>query len=204
MPKNASIAGLCNNRVMPQNQGLDYYDLQDVLDMASPGADPADAHGLMCGLICAAGSAEPRRWLGEVLEDYDPADRKQARAFEALKALYQCSLAGLHSEELDFELMIPEDDATLAERTESLGRWCSGFLSGLGLGGLPPRDKLPEDAAEMIDDIARFARVDFDAGDDDETERVAFEEILEYLRIGVLYLHDELQPAPASAPEQIQ
>ena len=44
---------------MSENQRLEYYDVQDVLDRATPGADPADSHGLLCGLICVAGFADP-------------------------------------------------------------------------------------------------------------------------------------------------
>ncbi len=187
---------------MPENQRLDYYDVQDVLDLASPGADPADAHGLMCGLICAAGFADPQRWLPELFDDFNPHDSAQAKAFECLKSVYEQTLASLHSEDLDFELLIPDDDAPLSERTESLGVWCNAFLSGLGLGGLPEREKLSDELAELLDDIGQIARVDFDLDGSGEDENVAFEEIVEYLRIGILFIHDELQPA--AAPQQIQ
>jgi len=193
---------LCNNPAMPENQGLEYYDVQDVLDLASPGADPADSHGLLCGLICAAGFADPQRWIPEVFDDFNPRDGAQAKAYQCLQGVYEHTLAGLHSEELDFELLLPGDDASLAERAKSLGAWCSGFLSGLGLGGLPERDKLSDELAELLDDVAQIAKIDFDLESPDENENVAFEEVVEYLRIGVLFIHDELQPA--AAPQQIQ
>jgi len=193
---------LCNNPAMSENQRLEYYDVQDVLDLANPGADPADSHGLLCGLICAAGFADPQHWLPEVFDDFNPRDSAQAKAYQCLQDVYERTLASLHSEDLDFELLLPDDDAPLAERTESLGAWCSGFLSGLGLGGLPERDRLSEELAELLDDVAQIAKVDFDLESPDEDENVAFEEVVEYLRIGVLFVHDELQPA--AAPQQIQ
>ena len=196
------MSALCNNSAMSENQGLEYYDVQDVLDRATPGADPADSHGLLCGLICAAGFADPQRWLPEVFDDFNPRDAAQARAYQCLQSVYEHTLASLHSEDLDFELLIPDDEAPLAERTESLGAWCSGFLSGLGLGGLPDQDKMSEELAELLEDMAQIARVDFDLEDPGEDENVSFEEVVEYLRIGVLFIHDELQPA--AAPQQIQ
>jgi yecA family protein len=196
------MSALCNNSAMSENQGLEYYDVQDVLDRATPGADPADSHGLLCGLICAAGFADPQRWLPEVFDDFNPRDAAQARAYQCLQSVYEHTLASLHSEDLDFELLIPDDEAPLAERTESLGAWCSGFLSGLGLGGLPDQDKMSEELAERLEEMAQIARVDFDLEDPGEDENVSFEEVVEYLRIGVLFIHDELQPA--AAPQQIQ
>jgi len=187
---------------MSENQGLEYYNVQDVLDLATPGADPADSHGLLCGLICASGFADPQRWLPEVFDEFNPRDAAQAKAYQCLQSVYEHTLASLHSESLDFELLLPDDDAPLAERTESLGGWCSGFLSGLGLGGLPEQSKLSEELAELLDDVAQIARVDFDLENPDENENVAFEEVVEYLRVGVLFIHDELQPA--AAPQQIQ
>jgi len=196
------MSALCNNPAMSENQRLEYYDIQDIVDLACPGADPADSHGLLCGLICAAGFADSQRWLPEVFDDFNPRDTAQAKAYQCLQAVYERTLASLHSEDLDFELLLPDDDASLGERTESLGAWCSGFLSGLGLGGLPEQDKLPEELIELLDDIAHIAKVDFDLENPDEDENVAFEEVVEYLRIGVLFVHDELQPA--ATPQQIQ
>ncbi len=196
------MSTLCNNSAMSENQGLEYYNVQDVLDLATPGADPADSHGLLCGLICAAGFADPQRWLPEVFDEFNPRDAAQAKAYQCLQSVYEHTLASLHSESLDFELLLPDDDAPLVERTESLGAWCSGFLSGLGLGGLPEQSKLSEELAELLDDVAQIAKVDFDLENPDENENVAFEEVVEYLRIGVLFIHDELQPA--AVPQQIQ
>jgi uncharacterized protein YgfB (UPF0149 family) len=61
---------------------------------------------------------------------------------------------------------------------------------------------MSEELAELLEDMAQIARVDFDLEDPGEDENVSFEEVVEYLRIGVLFIHDELQPA--AAPQQIQ
>ena len=92
---------------------------------------------------------------------------------------------------------MPDDDDALRERTESLGNWCGGFLSGLGLGGLPDPSQLPEEVAELLDDLGQIARVDFELDDADEQEQAAFAEVVEYVRVGVLLINEELQPAKA-------
>jgi len=186
---------ICDNFSMSQNQGLEYQPLADALQRAAATAQAADCHGLLCGMICAAGFADPKLWVAELFEDFNPRDPLQAEAFRMLQGLYEDSLARLNSAELDFELLLPDPECSLRERTESLGEWCSGFLSGLGLGGLPGSAQLPEEVAELLDDLAQIARVDFDLDDPSEEDRVAFEEVVEYIRVGTLLIHEELQPA---------
>ena len=56
--------------------------------------------------------------------------------------------------------------------------------------------------AELLDDLAEIARVDFEVGEPDEEEQAAFAEVVEYVRVGVLLINEELQPS--KAPPQLQ
>ena len=193
---------LCDNCTMSVNQELDYYSLDDALARAQTSMDPSDCHGLLAGLICAAGFADPRLWMAEVFEDYNPKDKPQAEAFRLVQALYEDELARMNSPDLDFSLLLPDDKDALRDRVASLGSWCGGFLSGLGLGGVKEQAQLPEEISELIDDFAQITRVDFDLDSPDEEEQAAFEEVVEYVRIGVLFVNEELQPG--KAPARIQ
>ena len=193
---------LCDNCTMPVNQELDYYSLDDALARAQTSMDPSDCHGLLAGLICAAGFADPRLWMAEVFEDYNPKDKPQAEAFRLVQALYEDELARMNSPDLDFTLLLPDDEDALRDRVASLGSWCGGFLSGLGLGGVKEQAQLAEEISELIDDFAQISRVDFDLDSPDEEEQAAFEEVVEYVRIGVLFVNEELQPS--KAPPRIQ
>ena len=187
---------------MSENQRLDYYELSDALARARSAVDAADCHGLLAGLICASGFADPRVWMAQVFEDFDPKDLLQVAASKQVQALSEDTLVRLNSPELDFELLLPDDDDALRERAESLGSWCSGFLAGLGLGGVSDTSQLPEEVAELLDDLAEIARVDFEVGEPDEEEQAAFAEVVEYVRVGVLLINEELQPS--KAPPQLQ
>lgn len=192
------MSTLCNNRTMSQFQGLEYPDVAEALRRASTSVDAADCHGLLCGLICAAGFADQRIWVAEIFESYDRKDLLQAEACALLQRLYEETLIRLNSPELDFELLLPDDETPLCERTESLANWCGGFLSGLGLGGLPAQAELPDEVAELLEDLSQISRVDLDPGDPDEQDQVAFEEVVEYVWLGVLFVHEELQPGSAA------
>ena len=194
------MSGLCNNRAMSQNQVLEYQDVANALRRASTAVNAADCQGFLCGLICAGGFADQRVWVAEVFEAYDPKDLLQAEAFRLLQRLYEETLVGFNSPELDFQLLLPDDDVTLRERAESLADWCCGFLAGLGMGGLPAQDQLSDEVNEVLDDLSEISRVDFELDEPDEEDRFAFEEVSEYVRVGVMLIYEELQPGGDAQP----
>ena len=54
---------------------------------------------------------------------------------------------------------------------------------------------MPEEVGALLDDLGQIARVDFELDDPNEEDQVAFEEVVEYIRVGTLLIHEELQPA---------
>ena len=72
---------------MSVNQELDYYSVDDALARAQTSMDPSDCHGLLAGLICAAGFADPLVWMAEVFEDYNPKDKPQQQ--QQIHSLWQ-------------------------------------------------------------------------------------------------------------------
>lgn len=74
----------------------------------------------------------------------------------------------------------------------------AGFFPDWVWGGVAPQDQLPEEVAELLADLSQISRVDVDLDDSDEEEQFAFEEVQEYVRVGVMFVHDELQPGTAS------
>ncbi len=188
---------------MSQNQHLDYDEVFEVLDSASTPLQAAECHGLLSGLICASGFADPRVWVAELFEAYDPSSSHEEKAYKLTQALYEKSITAFNSPDLEFELLLPDDEQALIERTEALGEWCQGFLAGLGLGGLPDEQRLSPEVKELLEDLSQVAKVDFEDEEFNEDDAVAFEEVTEYVRVGVIFMFEELQPAKA-APNQVQ
>lgn len=195
---------MCDNLRMLENQDVEYGALEEALAPAAATGGAAEGHGFVSGLICASGFADPAIWSAELFEDYHPGERVQARAHSMLQALAQDSLARLNSPELDFELLLPGQDRPLAERTEALGNWCQGYLSGLGMGGLPESGQLSDEVRELLEDFSQLSRVDFELDEPDEEDEAAFEEVVEYIRIAALYIHEELQPGRVAGSPRIQ
>jgi uncharacterized protein YgfB (UPF0149 family) len=145
----------------------------------------AEAHGMATGMLCVNEQTETAAWLAELLHDsssvIDENKYMMIRLFEETRRL-------LGSDEFEFDLFLPEDDASLIEQVEALKSWCRGFLFGVGSGAAA--SNWPKDVREILKDITEFTKLDANAeGEEDER---AFVEITEYLRSAVLLLRDEL------------
>ena len=95
---------------------------------------------------------------------------------------------------------MPAFNAPVERRADALVEWCRGFLGGVGLSGTAAR-LLSADANEVLADIGRIAASRFDY-DDDEEDESALNEVLEFVRVGVLLLHAEMM-RPRSARDSV-
>jgi len=170
----------------------------DRVDEALDGAavQAAEAHGVLSGMLCAAGAAELGEWWSNIR-----GDESQVEVPEPVRELHAETVASLADVTGTFDLMLPQDEASLEERAEALHDWCQGFLYGYGMAGGRDPAKLPHDAAEILRDIHQFAQASFDLGEDAEEDEQAYSELVEYLRVGVLLLHEILHPRLDSAAE---
>ena len=101
-----------------------------------------------------------------------------------------------------FSLLLPDGDNGIEDRTQALGQWCSGFISGYGQASVS-RDGLSEDASSALTDIAQISQVQAEEMEEtEETERDFFE-VCEYVRLAVLMLFSEQHnQKPPSQPSQ--
>ena len=171
---------------MPRS-ALTYAELAHAIKTLRLGVGASDLHGSLTGYLCAGGPAGVEEWPAAL--ELDP-DVKTLR-HEALRQLYRDCRAQLEDPDLGFEPLLPAHDAPVERRADALVEWCRGFLGGVGLSGTTTRQRLSEDASEVLADFGRIAssRFDYDDAEEDET---ALSEVLEFVRVGVLLLHAEL------------
>jgi len=147
--------------------------------------DPSELHGSLCGYVSGGGRGDGDDWLQRLELD---AERVPATG-ETLDALRTVTLAQFAAQDFDFQILLPDDDAPLAERADALVDWCRGFLGGFGLAA-PTSDALSEEAAEALEDIGRIAASDL-AYDGSEADETALAEIVEFVRVAALLLHGD-------------
>ncbi len=174
------------------------YDEADrLLHEAGVTTSAAETHGIIAGVLSAPRGAGVA-WQELVLGRKRTKNRDVPEALTQLLAtVHRSTYAHLSGVECDFELLLPGDDHGLAEQIEGLTDWCRGYLFGLHAGGVMEAANLPGDAGEVIRDITRISEAELDGALADEEEARALTEIVEYLRVGVQLVFEELQPPAA-------
>ena len=172
---------------------------QDIEDSLGGAASAAEAHGTLCGLLCIAADDLPMSWVSNTVADATeggftiPAAGDQS----VLLALYAGTSEALAGDSMAFTPLLPSDDETLSVRAEALGSWCQGYLYGLAVRGLKGFEELPEEVREILGDLVQIARagVDEEDGDEDNEEgEAAYVELVEFVRVGVQIVFDQLVP----------
>jgi uncharacterized protein len=173
-----------------------YLEIQRVLSEERSLADAAEAHGTLAGCLCAAVGYRFEDWLLEIL----PEGRADPAAAIALRQLYLETAGALEGDEMDFELLLPEDAQPLDARTAALAQWCQGFLYGLGSSVIQDASGLPGDVGEIVRDLTEITRVGVDSGQSDESNESAYAELVEFVRVGVQLVFEELEPLRDQPP----
>ena len=151
----------------------------------------AESHGMLCGMLCSPEAFDGDAWLRHVL-GYAPAQRlSDLPQTHALLTMVASTIRALEDDEqFDFNLLLPADGASLPLRTEALGAWCRGFLSGFGLHGAGA--KLNTEGREFLRDLYKIGQVSALDAQGEDAERAYFE-VCEYARMGAMMLHEEFR-----------
>jgi yecA family protein len=155
---------------------------------------PSELHGLLTGQLVAGVRADAEAWLAMVVAHLDVQALEDDDDKAELVVLYDMALEQLTASDFGFQLLLPEDDMELAGRTESLGAWCSGFLSGFGLGFDRSKQKLSNEITDSMEDLASIAQATFDADDEEqksESAETSYMELVEYVRLAAMMVFAE-------------
>lgn len=149
--------------------------------------DLSEAHGTLTGALVAAGTISLQDWFREIFPE-----GAAGEAETPLLALYEWTRHVLENGQLDFQLMLPEDERAMSERAAALGQWCQGFLYGLGSSPIPEIDALPAEVGEIVRDLGAMTQIGVDDDQSLEDNEQAYAELVEFVRVGVQLLFDEL------------
>jgi hypothetical protein len=181
------------------NSPLAFEDVAQALAALGSSVQAAEAHGCLCGALCACRSYPPAEWLEELLPD--PDTEAAAGTLEGpLGALYVGTRAVLAERDMEFVPLLPDDEEPLPQRVEALATWCSGFLYGFGASGAAPASSLEGEVGEVLADLAEISRVGAVGSAAGEVEEEAYAELVEFLRVGVQLVYDQLEAARAAQP----
>ena len=167
-------------------------ELGDLLPRAMALSDVSEIHGTLCGVLCSDRALGLEAWLAQTTAEIDPEEAQVESCRDSLNRLYRQTLADLESTDMPFSPLLPDDAYPLDQRAQALALWCQGFLYGLNLGQLPTHSRLPDDVKEIMRDFSEISRATIDDGENPEEAERAYAEIVEFVRVGVQLVFEEL------------
>jgi len=170
----------------------DFAALAAILDAHLPGLSPAHVHGSLCGWLSVRGALEDWQWL-DLSVDEPLSEALAPSELRWISGMVLATQQSFDAGEFAFQPLLPDPDSALLERAVALGEWCDGFVGGLGLAGMREQE-LSKTGREAVADLARIASTTMDVADGEEDDQ-AFEEVLEFVRIGAVLIFEELTSA---------
>ncbi len=167
-----------------------YAEIQSVLTDEHSLTDAAEAHGTLAGSLCSAPGYRFEDWLLDIL----PEGEARPPSARVLRALYRHTAGALTGPQMQFDLLLPDEDRPIIERAGALALWCQGFLYGLGLGVLRDAANMPGEVSEIVSDITEIGSAAVDTTQSEESNEEAYAELVEFIRVSVQVVFEELAP----------
>ena len=184
----------------------DIAQVENNLQKLGSEASPYEAHGSLCGLICGRGEIDVKEWIAlttSATEAIEQGDLLAREASESLANFFFETVKALSDNNLEFYPLLPDDDDPVAILA-GIAQWSQGFLLGMSLAGVESFTDYPEEVGEFIEAMTSISSADdYDlAGDDSDEEAIT--ELIEFIRIGVLLVNEEMNPirVPVDIPAE--
>ena len=180
----------------------------DAIAALGLGVDAAEFHGGICGLLCVSGPGAVSAWIRESGDPESPIGDGAATS-ETLQEVEAACWSELSGAELAFYPLLPDGDTALDERVTALAAWCQGFVTGLGLGGYRADTDCDAESAsgraqvdEIVADLVEISRASLEEDELESGAQAGFDlaALVEYVRVGVQLIFEELEGERAQAP----
>jgi uncharacterized protein YgfB (UPF0149 family) len=150
----------------------------------------AEAHGVITGTLCAP---QPVTDMGGAIIFADAISDDPTHARQVLAELGEYTRTRLAERASEFTPLLPAEQNGIAASTVGLADFCRGFVVGLVAGGVQELDKFPEPVREVVDDFMQIGEAEAGIAEAD-TEEQALAELIEYVRVSVQLVYEELHP----------
>ena len=174
---------------------INFSDLERSLNSCGSSWFCAQSHGLLCGRLAVLGPNAFNLCVEQIFENISLENTSRGHCELMLEDLFKDTWAQLVERQSEFELFLPGEERNITERTEAISQWCDGFLHGIVTGKKPKKlkDYLNQDPLDIIiKDFLEITRATANEEADEEDNETAFNEVMEYIRVSVQLIYEEL------------
>jgi hypothetical protein len=174
---------------------MSYAEIRSILCSGDGDCPVEQWHGLLCGLVCS-GRPTSVDLLNRLMIDITGLEAELTpQQIAVLEDLLRETVQQLADGQITFQLLLPDEEESLALRTQALSDWCDAFLFGLSAGGLSSGEAEPAaDIGDFLTDLAEISRAGFEDDADCDDNEYYYNELVEYVRVGALLVNDECNP----------
>lgn len=174
---------------------VNFFDLENNLHSVGSSWLCAQSHGLLCGRLSVMGPNAFNVCIEQIFEGASSEELLRQSCENMLQDLFKDTWMQLVERQSEFELFLPDDEGNINERTEALSQWCDGFLHGIVTGKKPKilKEYLNNEPINIIiKDFLEITRASVNEETDEEENENAFNEVMEYIRVSVQLVYEEL------------
>lgn len=179
-------------------------ELDEALENCDSGRNSIQAHGLLCGYIMTHGLKGHDMWLHRMFEN--SSNEKGDKYKYIFDDLFIKTWRQLEERQSEFELFLPGDDRGLLTRAKAIGSWCDSYLHGLISSVTTEKLKKAinrEPTSILIKDLLEMTKATIGEEYDDETNERSYAELVEYTRIAVQLIFEELDESRNNYEERM-
>lgn len=188
---------------MKEETTLDFASAQAVITTENITLHASELHGVLTGLVCGGYAFENTDYMAIINDLFNNGEGLPSKVKSLVKLMFADVWSNILDDSYSFQVMLPDDDDSIAERSNALGIWVQGFNLGFGL-QQKNNATLSDDVKEVLTDFGEIANLSDEVEEDEATEQAYFE-IAEYARISALLCFTELgvPPKPKDKEETI-
>lgn len=161
---------------------------------------PAALQGWLTGYVATGGRLTNEQWLAESAEYMGLPEAWESQAKMPLVVFYKEELKRLQSGELDYQLLLPDDETDFDVRMQGLADWAKGFLDGFGTSGRVSEADLNEDVLEVLKHYDAFSYGMEEEDVNEDSERLLVE-LVEHARVTALFMFFHFNNAQQAKPQ---
>jgi hypothetical protein len=141
-------------------------------------------------MLCARPELQTERLLADLWTQLDLDPHELHELDGILRLLFDKGRAALNDSDFVFYPLLPDDEEALSWRTECVGGWCQGFLSGFGLGTDPDNGPLSSESGDILRDFYEITQISSAIDDEqDEDLEADYFELVEFIKVTVIHLY---------------
>lgn len=167
---------------------VEFDELADLFVELEVFSSPSELHGMLCGLLARPDEIDEHSWLTGAATFLEQSSFDSDEAKTLLLEMFATTRQQLTATGFELLMLLPDDDVDISDRAESLGRWCLGFVTGIG----DARTALTEEGKETLEDVEKIAQIDEQSLEECEEHEQDLMQLVEYVRMAALMLHSEL------------